>query len=147
MANNSLNIQLPYGYSIVMPEWWKWPSALSRFAPTWLIHHLRKRPNGSPLVSREYHSFLIKHFTSPKCSSIGFKSGEYGESKRSSTPAAEQSSLSFQSLWKLALSITRTDLGCGNVPQWRSSCLIKSSNMTWSVEPRKTRDSSIPSWA
>jgi hypothetical protein len=78
---------------------------------------------------------LMNVLISAKSSSIGFISGEYGASFSSLTPASAHIRSSLSERWMEALSMTRTEFGCGHLPQWSSSCSIKSSNATASVEP------------
>lgn len=56
-------------------------------------------------------------------------------------PAASHNSLSLSEQWKVALSITRTDLGSGHLPQCCSNCSIKSLKNSVPVDPDYIRAS------
>lgn len=98
------------------------------------------------VISKQLPVAFNKGFQLRKKNSMGFISGEWGGRYTSLTPASKHMHLIRSEWWKDALSITNTDLGSGHLPQWWRSCSIKSSKIGASVEPRKTRERSTPSW-
>jgi hypothetical protein len=79
--------------SIDSPEFLKCPSALFTSLPTLPSAHLKKSPKPSKLGACFRQCRRMNALSCENNSSIGFKSGEYGDKKCNTTPASSQSSL------------------------------------------------------
>ena len=88
----------------------------------------------------------MKAFSSPKNSSIGFRSGEYGGKNTSLTPKASKRDCILSEWWKLALSITTTDRSAGKrLHRGRRASATQNPKPPPPVEPSYTEATRTPS--
>ena len=97
-----------------IPAWRKWFSAMCASSPTTSTHHSRNILNSRAMKSSfSCHFFLMNFLSTPKCSSIGLKSGEYGGRNSNTTPASRHICTIFSEWCQDALSIIMTDFDSG----------------------------------